>query len=88
MKITEHTERDDNNKTFYSLDIGDVFIITDSTYNHKIFPKEKFFYKTNGKFEDGNAVCLNDGRMKCFEGGLTCYKVNAELVVNTVDKNF
>ena len=82
MKITEEHLRDDNNKTFYSLDIGDVFIITDSTYDHKIFPKEKFFYKTNGKMEDGNAVCLNDGRMKCFEGGLACYKVDAELIIH------
>ena len=85
MKITEHKKRDDNCKTFYSLEIGDVFIIIDTNFtnNNKLFPNEKYFYKTNGKFEDGNAVCLDDGRMKCFEGGLSCYKVNAELVVNT-----
>ena len=81
MKITEEHPRDDNNKTFYSLEVGDVFMIIDSNYCYEDFPEEKFFYKTNG-IENGNAVCLDDGRMKYFKGGLSCYKVDAELIIH------
>ena len=85
MKITEHTERDDNEKTFYSLDVGDVFMITDKDFlNNNSFPNEKFFYKTNGTIatNSGNAVCLDDGRLKGFNGGMSCYKVDAELIIH------
>ena len=82
MKITEEHPRDNNNMTFYSLEVGDVFIIVDSSYYYEDFPEEKFFYKTNGTVNSGNAVCLDDGRMKCFNGGLSCYKIDAELIIH------
>ena len=84
MKITEKPIRNDNYKTFYSLEVGEVFIVVDDDFlkdNAIEFPHEKYFYKTNGKMEDGNAVCLDDGRMKCFHGGLSCCRVDAELVI-------
>ena len=84
MKITEKPIINDNYKTFYSLSVGDVFMIIDDDFlknNSVDFPDEKYFYKTNGNMKDGNAVCLDDGRMKCFYGGLTCCRVDAELVI-------
>ena len=89
MKITEHTERDDNRRTFYSLEYGDVFVLENDN-------DDEYYLKLNGIYNpsglsDGtvfNAVSLTKNVLRTFAGGTQCYRVNAELTVDTVYKNF
>ena len=88
MKIAEHTERDNNRRTFYSLEYGDVFVLEDND--------DEYYLKLNGIYNpsglsDGtvfNAVSLTKNILRTFNGGTNCYRVDAELIVNNKYKYF
>ena len=79
MKITEHIHKVKD--TFGELNEGDVFIIPNEEDYSPVEECEKHFMKTNNDMKDGNAVCLNNGRMKMFNSFLIVEELNVEMII-------
>ena len=88
MKITEHEERNDNRRTFYSLNYGDVFVIEDTNIDKSYYLKIQGIWDSERSTTKYNAVRLNDNTLHSLSSGVECYRVNAELIIDTVYKNF